>query len=336
MKTEPTIETANSTPETDVILEVKDLKRYFVAGSGLFSSEKKTVKAVDDISFVLKRGETLGLVGESGCGKTTLGRCITKLVEPSSGEIIFQGRHIEKFSEEQMRPLRRDMQIVFQDPYGSLNGRMAIGSLIREPLDVHGMLTKEERDERVKVLLEAVGLKSYYANRYPHEFSGGQRQRIAIARAMVTDPSFVVLDEAVSALDVSVQSQVLNLLAKFKGERELTYLFISHDLAVVRHISDRIAVMYMGRVVELADADELFKHHVHPYTNALLSAMPSIHNRKRGMRELLTGDPPSPINLPSGCRFRTRCKYACEACSQQEPKLTEVAPGHWSACVRCN
>lgn len=336
MKKVETMEATNYNPETDPILELKHLKRYFVAGGSAFSSESKMVKAVDDISFAIKKGETLGLVGESGCGKTTLGRCITKLVEPGTGEIIFEGRHIEHLSESAMRPLRKSIQIVFQDPYGSLNGRMSIGSLIREPLDVHGLLSRSERDERVKQLLEAVGLRGYYANRYPHEFSGGQRQRIAIARAMATDPSFIVLDEAVSALDVSVQSQVLNLLSRLKHERNLTYLFISHDLAVVRHISDRIAVMYMGRIVELADADELFENHQHPYTKALLSAMPSIKSRCRGTRELLEGDPPSPINLPSGCRFHTRCKYACKECESHEPELTEVAPGHWCACNRCN
>ena len=317
------------------ILEVKNLKQYFVAGSGLFSTATKTVKAVDDVSFSIQRGETLGLVGESGCGKTTLGRTILNLQKPTSGEVIFEGQDLAKVSEKEMRALRKHLQIVFQDPYGSLNGRMAVGSLIREPLEVHNMLDPAQRDEKVKALLEAVGLRGYYANRYPHEFSGGQRQRIAIARALATDPSFIVLDEPVSALDVSVQSQVLNLLFHLKLDRQLTYLFISHDLAVVRHISDRIAVMYMGKIVELAETDELFEHHLHPYTEALLGAMPDIAARGRKKKALLTGDLPSPINLPSGCRFHTRCKYSTEACQQIEPTLTEAAPGHFVACNRC-
>lgn len=317
------------------ILEVKNLKQYFVAGSGLFSTATKTVKAVDDVSFSIQRGETLGLVGESGCGKTTLGRTILNLQKPTSGEVIFEGQDLAKVSEKEMRALRKHLQIVFQDPYGSLNGRMAVGSLIREPLEVHNMLDPAQRDEKVKALLEAVGLRGYYANRYPHEFSGGQRQRIAIARALATDPSFIVLDEPVSALDVSVQSQVLNLLFHLKQDRQLTYLFISHDLAVVRHISDRIAVMYMGKIVELAETDELFEHHLHPYTEALLGAMPDIAARGRKKKALLTGDLPSPINLPSGCRFHTRCKYSTEACQQIEPTLTEAAPGHFVACNRC-
>lgn len=317
------------------ILEVKNLKQHFIAGSGLFSSAAKTVKAVDDVSFTVQRGETLGLVGESGCGKTTLGRTILNLIKPTSGEVIFEGQDLAKLEEKEMRAVRKRLQIVFQDPYGSLNGRMAVGSLIREPLEVHHLLDPEGRDAKAKELLEAVGLRGYYANRYPHEFSGGQRQRIAIARALATDPHFIVLDEPVSALDVSVQSQVLNLLVHLKRDHGLTYLFISHDLSVVRHISDRIAVMYMGKIVELAEADTLFEKHMHPYTEALLAAMPDMSSRGRKKKELLEGDLPSPINLPSGCRFHTRCKYATEACKTHEPMLTEVAPGHFVACNRC-
>jgi oligopeptide/dipeptide ABC transporter ATP-binding protein len=274
-------------------------------------------------------------VGESGCGKTTLGRTILNLIKPTSGAVLFEGQNLAQLSEKDMRAVRKRIQIVFQDPYGSLNGRMAVGSLIREPLEVHNLLGSGTRDAKVKELLEAVGLRGYYANRYPHEFSGGQRQRIAIARALATSPRLIVLDEPVSALDVSVQSQVLNLLAHLKREHALTYFFISHDLVVVRHISDRIAVMYMGRIVELAKADALYERHLHPYTEALLAAMPDMKARGRKKKDLLEGDLPSPINLPSGCRFHTRCKYAAEACKANEPMLTEAAPGHLVACSRC-
>jgi len=314
------------------VLQVKHLKKYFTASAGIFASERRTVKAVDDVSFDVYPGETIGLVGESGCGKTTLGRTIVNLINATEGEVIFQGKDISKLSDKEMSPIRKDMQIVFQDPYGSLNGRMSIGSLIREPMQIHKMYDRAGCDRKVKELLESVGLRSYFANRYPHEFSGGQRQRIAIAKALATDPSFIVLDEPVSALDVSVQSQVLNLLAKLRKERQLTYLFISHDLSVVRFVSDRVAVMYLGAIVEMAEANELYDNHKHPYTEALLSAMPDIHSRGRKEKKLLEGDVPSPINLPKGCRFHTRCKYAKPECKEVPPELTEVSPGHFVAC----
>ena len=314
------------------MMEIRHLKQYFRASAGFLSSEKKTVKAVDDVSLKLYPGETLGLVGESGCGKTTLGKTAIRLIEPTGGKIIFRGQDITKLKEKQMREVRRHMQIVFQDPYGSLNNRMSIGSILREPYEVHGLYTPAERDERVREMLKTVGLRAYYANRYPHEFSGGQRQRVAIARALMLEPEFVVLDEPVSALDVSVQSAVMNLLVDLKNEKDLTYLFISHDLAVVRHISDRIGVMYMGKLVELCDEPELFKHTLHPYSQALLSAMPIPDPDLKRERIILQGDLPSPINLPSGCRFRTRCPYATARCAEEEPVLREVAPKHFCAC----
>ena len=314
------------------ILEVRDLKKYFPIHKGLFSRTVGHVKAIDGISFDVHAGEVLGLVGESGCGKTTAGRCILQLIKPTSGSVKFEGQEIVGLPRSQMRPLRRRMQIVFQDPYSSLNPRLTIGSILREALTTHGLARGRAADDRVAELLTRVGLSPTHAARYPHEFSGGQRQRIGIARALAVDPRLIVADEPVSALDVSIQAQVVNLLRDLQRQLNLTYIFVAHDLSVVKHISDRVAVMYLGAIAELAGSAELYRNPRHPYTVSLLSAIPVPDPDRRRNRIVLTGDVPSPANPPSGCRFHTRCYMAQPLCSQEVPLLREVAPGHWSAC----
>lgn len=322
--------------DNDILLEVQHLQQYFhVGGAG---KNKKIVQAVDDVSFFIKRGETLGLVGESGCGKTTVGRTILRLYEPTDGKIIYDGKTIfdkqNKIAED-MLPYRRKMQMVFQDPYASLDPRMTIGDIVGESIDIHKLAAnKKERRDRIISLLERVGLNSEHANRYPHEFSGGQRQRVGIARALAVDPEFIVCDEPVSALDVSIQAQVVNMFEDLQNDLGLTYLFIAHDLSVVRHISNRIGVMYLGKLVELADSFELIAHNVHPYTKSLISAIPEADPKiaRASHRIPLQGDVPSPLNPPSGCRFRTRCPYADEKCAAECPEFKEVSPGHWAAC----
>ncbi len=323
-----------STAGSDVILEVRNLVKHFPVTKGfIFQRQVGAVKAVDGVSFTIRRGETLGLVGESGCGKTTLGRVILRLMEPTSGEVYFEGRNIFTLTKEELRRLRRNMQIIFQDPYSSLNPRMTVGDIIGEPLEIHNLARGKEKTRRVQELLEVVGLSPYHMNRYPHEFSGGQRQRIGIARALAVNPKLIICDEPVSALDVSIQAQVLNLLEELQKEFGLTYLFIAHDLSVVKHISDRIAVMYLGKIVEIADADELFSNPQHPYTEALLSAVPIPHPGLRRERVILPGDVPSPVNPPSGCRFHTRCLYARPSCRVNEQHLVDVTgAGHYVAC----
>jgi oligopeptide transport system ATP-binding protein len=318
----------------NVILEVKNLYKYFPITKGfIFQKQVGAVKAVDDVSFVIHRGETLGLVGESGCGKTTTGRVILRLMEPTSGEAAFEGRNIFSLNKDGLRRMRRDLQIIFQDPYSSLNPRMTVGDIIGEPLEIHNLARGREKMRRVQELLEIVGLAPYHANRYPHEFSGGQRQRIGIARALAVNPKLIICDEPVSALDVSIQAQVLNLLEELQKEFGLTYLFIAHDLSVVKHISDRIAVMYLGRIVEIADADELFANPQHPYTEALLSAVPIPDPAVRRERIILPGDVPSPVNPPAGCRFHTRCLYARESCRTNDQQLIDYwGNGHYVAC----
>ncbi|MFU2158537.1 MAG: ABC transporter ATP-binding protein [Caldisericum sp.] len=314
------------------LVEVQNLIKYFPVLGGVFSRPVAWVKAVDDVSFHIFEGETFGLVGESGSGKTTAGKTIIRLIEPTKGKIIFDGKDITKLPENQLRPIRREMQIIFQDPYGSLNPRMPIGEIIREPLLVHGIGDKKEQEERVVEIMKLVGLRPEYLRRYPHEFSGGQRQRIGIARAIVLNPKFVVADEPVSALDASIQAQVLNLLLELQQKLALTYLLVAHNLAVVRHVSDRIGVMYLGKIVEVAETKELFSTPLHPYTQALLSAIPIPDPEIKKERILLQGDIPSPINPPSGCRFRTRCRFAKDICAEKEPPLIDVGSGHYVAC----
>ncbi len=320
----------------DVLLRVDHLKKYFPIKRGIvFQREVGRVHAVDDVSIEIKAGETLGLVGESGCGKSTLGRCIIRLQELTSGTITFDGKDISRLSRRALRPIRGDVQMVFQDPYASLNPRKRVGTIIADPLRIHGDSNRRQIRERVRELLELVGLSPEHINRYPHEFSGGQRQRIGVARALALHPKLIIADEPVSALDVSIRAQVINLLDDLQDELGLTYIFIAHDLGVVRHVSDRIAVMYLGKIVEVSPAEELYKRPVHPYTEALLSAVPIPDPVITAQREqiVLEGDVPSPIVPPSGCRFHPRCKYATEICSQVEPPLTDHGgEGHVAAC----
>ncbi len=315
-----------------VLLEVNNIVKYYPILGGVLLKEVAAVKAVDNVSIAIKEGETLGLVGESGCGKTTLGRAILRLEEPTSGEVLFEGEDILKYDTKKLRALRKKMQIIFQDPFSSLNPRKTVGSIVGEPLLIHGVKNRKERNDKVQELLEVVGLKKEHMKRYPHMFSGGQRQRIGVARALALNPKLIVCDEAVSALDVSIQAQVLNLLKDLQGEFGLTYLFISHDLHVVEHISDRVAVMYLGKIVEAAGSEELYDKPLHPYTQALLSASPIPDPKKKQKRIILKGDVPSPINPPSGCRFHTRCPYVKDICSQQEPEVKEIQAGHQVAC----
>jgi oligopeptide transport system ATP-binding protein len=316
------------------LVEVKDLYKYFPIHAGLMSRHVADVRAVDGVSFSIREGETLGLVGESGSGKTTIGRLLLRLLPATKGEIVFENRDVLAMKRNEIRRLRRSVQIIFQDPFASLNPRMSIGEIIAEPLRIHGIASGKAAEARVRELLALVGLQPYHANRYPHEFSGGQRQRVGIARALAVDPRFIVCDEPVSALDVSIQAQVINLLEDLQEKFGLTYLFIAHDLSVVRHISTRVAVMYVGKIVELADRDALYQTPLHPYTQALLSAIPIPDPvlEKRRKRIVLTGDIPSPVNPPPGCRFHTRCPVAFERCKTEEPALREYAPGHFAAC----
>lgn len=318
------------------LVEIEHLKQYFPAGG--FGKNKKFVKAVDDVSFFINKGETLGLVGESGCGKTTTGRSLLRLYEPTGGKIVYDKKVIfdaEKKIAVDMLPYRRKMQIVFQDPYASLDPRMTVSDIVGEAIDIHKLAAnKKERQDRIISMLEKVGLNSEHANRYSHEFSGGQRQRVGIARALAVEPEFIVCDEPISALDVSIQAQVVNMFEDLQAELGLTYLFIAHDLSVVKHISNRIGVMYLGKLVELADSNELTFHNMHPYTRSLISAIPVADpiTARSSKRIVLKGDVPSPLNPPSGCRFRTRCPYATEKCAMEEPKLVEVSKGHYAAC----
>jgi oligopeptide transport system ATP-binding protein len=320
-------------PSPAPLLDARDIVKHYPILGGVLMRQTGSVKAVDGVSLTIGEGETVGLVGESGCGKTTFGRTILRLEEPTAGEILFQGRSILGHSRNEMQALRREMQIIFQDPFSSLNPRKTVGQIVGEPLVVHGVKSRQERDQRVLELLEVVGLRKEHMRRYPHQFSGGQRQRIGVARALALKPKLVVCDEAVSALDVSIQAQVINLLVSLQQDFGLTYLFISHDLSVVEHVSDRVAVMYLGKIVEIAPSQALYLEPLHPYTQALLSAVPIPDpSLQRPGRIILRGDVPSPIDPPSGCRFHPRCGYAQAVCSQDEPPLREVQPAHHAAC----
>lgn len=317
---------------SEKLLEVQHLQQYFPVSGGIFKTNY--VQAVDDVSFYINKGETFGLVGESGCGKTTTGRTVLRLYEPTGGKIIYDGVDVTNID---FAPYRKKMQIVFQDPYASLDARMTVGDIVGEPIDIHGLASShKERNDRILSLLERVGLNSEHANRYPHEFSGGQRQRIGIARALAVNPEFIVCDEPISALDVSIQAQVVNMFEDLQQELGLTYLFIAHDLAIVKHISNRIGVMYLGKLVEMADSDTLYDHPLHPYTQSLLSAIPIPDPKASRMKKriVLQGDVPSPLNPPSGCRFRTRCPYATEQCAAEVPEFKEYETGHFAACHR--
>ena len=335
-----TTETATAAPtdqKTDRLIEVDGLKMYFPVTAGLLIRRKVAdVKAVDGLNFHVSRGETLGLVGESGCGKTTTGRAVLQLYRPTEGTVQFDGTELTELEGRSLRRFRRRMQMIFQDPYSSLNPRMSVAAIVSEPMMIHGLYKGQERKDRVEYLLNAVGLNPYFARRYPHEFSGGQRQRIGVARALAVEPDFIVCDEPVSALDVSIQAQIINLLEDLQNEFNLTYLFIAHDLAVVRHISDRVAVMYLGKIMELAQSNELYRNPLHPYTKALLSAVPITDPEVERTREriILTGDVPSPLRPPPGCVFNTRCPIAIDECRERLPEWREVVPMHWVACHR--
>ncbi len=322
----------NDNHKGEVLVEVNNLVKYFPVRAGLLQRVVNHVKAVDDVSFFVRKGETLGLVGESGCGKTTVGRTMLRLVEPTSGAVKFEGKDIFSMKTRELKAARRDMQIIFQDPYASLDPRVPIGESIMEGLHIHHIGTPKERVDIMLETLSKVGLESYHSRRYPHEFSGGQRQRIGIARALALRPKFIICDEPVSALDVSIQSQVLNILRDLQGEFGLTYLFIAHNLAVVEHVSNRVAVMYLGKMVEMTSREELFRNPLHPYTQALMSAIPIPNPRLKRQRTILKGDVPSPLNPPQGCRFHPRCPVAIEKCGQEEPPFLEVSPDHWVAC----
>jgi oligopeptide transport system ATP-binding protein len=320
---------------SEVLLKAENIIKHFPIHGGLLSRQIAAVKAVQNISFELKKGETLGLVGESGCGKSTLGRCLIKLIEPSSGKIFFKGQDITNATGEKLRDLRKHMQIIFQDPYASLNPRMTIGSILEEPLIIHNLYkTEAERLVRVRELIDLVGLRPEHLSRYPHEFSGGQRQRVGIARALAVNPELIICDEPVSALDVSIQAQVINLLMELQKKLGLTYVFIAHDLKVVEHVSTKVAVMYLGEIVEYAEAEELYKNPKHPYTKALLSAIPVPDPKPREQRIILTGDVPSPINPPSGCYFHPRCPSATDECKSNKPELKSVGANHFASCLK--
>ena len=321
------------TEPNDYLVEVRNLRKYFPVGAGVFGTGSEAVRAVDDVSFSIRRGDTFGLVGESGCGKSTTGRSILRLIEPTSGEVRFEGRDLLALGADQLRRMRRNMQIIFQDPYSSLNPRMRVGQIIEEPLIIHKIGNREARKSRAQELLRLVGLEPEHAGRYPHEFSGGQRQRIGIARALALNPKFIVCDEPVSALDVSVQAQIVNLLQDLQAQLGLTYLFVSHGLSVVEHISTRVGIMYLGKLVEVGSSREIFHNPLHPYTRALLSAIPIPDPTHRRQRLPLTGDIATAIEPPSGCRFRTRCPLAERRCVELEPQLVEVSPDHFVSCM---
>ncbi len=320
--------------KNDILIEVKNLKKYFFKNKGIIKKHYEITKAVDDVSFYIRKGETLGLVGESGCGKSTTGRTVLRLYEPTAGQILYNGVDIAGMNREQLMPYRKKMQMIFQDPYASLNARMTVADIIGEPMDIHNLAHGNERQEKIYELLDTVGLNKDHAARYPHEFSGGQRQRIGIARSLAVDPEFIICDEPISALDVSIQAQVVNMLEDLQEQRGLTYLFIAHDLSMVKHISDRVGVMYLGSLVEVASSKELYRNPVHPYTQALLSSIPipDPDIADASNRIVLEGDVPSPVNPPSGCKFRTRCKYASERCKEEDPVLRDIGDEHFVAC----
>lgn len=316
------------------MVEVKNLKKHFFKNKGIIRKHYEITKAVDDVSFYIRKGETLGLVGESGCGKSTTGRTVLRLYEPTAGQILYNGVDIAGMNREELMPYRKKMQMIFQDPYASLNARMTVADIIGEPMDIHNLAHGNERQEKIYELLDTVGLNKDHAARYPHEFSGGQRQRIGIARSLAVDPEFIICDEPISALDVSIQAQVVNMLEDLQEQRGLTYLFIAHDLSMVKHISDRVGVMYLGSLVEVASSKELYRNPVHPYTQALLSSIPipDPDIADASQRIVLEGDVPSPVNPPSGCKFRTRCKYASERCKEEDPQLRDIGGEHFVAC----
>lgn len=319
----------------NALISIHGLKVHFNLGGGIFS-EKKVVKAVDGVSLEIQNGETLGLVGESGCGKSTLGRALLRLIEPTGGQVFYNGKDLAHLSQSAMREQRKNLQMIFQDPYASLNPRMTVGQIIGEPLETFKLASGKSQEDRVKDLMQTVGLSSRFIKRFPHEFSGGQRQRIGIARALAVDPDFIVCDEPISALDVSIQAQIMNLMERLQKEKSLTYLFISHDLRAIRHVSDRVAVMYLGKIVEIANAKTIYAEPLMPYTKALISAVPVPDPEIEATRKriVLEGDVPSPINPPKGCRFHTRCPYKVDACKEVEPQLVEIKPNHYAACIR--
>lgn len=318
--------------EKKELLKVNSLKKYFPIRKGFAGRKTEYVKAVDNVDFTIYKGETFGLVGESGCGKSTTGRILIRLYDVTEGEILYDGTDIAHMKEKELKPYRKKMQMIFQDPYSSLNARMTVSDIIGEPLDIHRLASGKERQERIAQLLENVGLKQEHSNRYPHEFSGGQRQRVGIARALAVNPEFIICDEPISALDVSIQAQVVNMLEDIQNQYGITYLFIAHDLSMVRHISDRIGVMYLGQLVEIAESDELYENPLHPYTKALLSAIPSPYKDKHKTRIMLEGEVPSPINPPEGCRFASRCRYAEKICREEDPQIRNMGGGHFCAC----